>query len=79
MPAAWESHGYLAGAEANVIGGAGGDNMFVYSYAHESGLTGTVSYVNAADAVTDVSSTSYGIEYTGMEGLTVGYATKTLR
>ena len=76
MPAAWEEPwDILAGAEANLIGGAGGDNMFVYSYAHESGLTGTVSYVNAADAVTDVSSTSYGVEYTGMEGLTLGYAT----
>jgi len=75
MPAAWEEPwDILVGAEANLIGGAGGDNMFVYSYSHESGLTGTVSYVNAADAVTDVSSTSYGIEYTGMEGLTVGYA-----
>ena len=75
MPAAWEEPwDILVGAEANLIGGAGGDNMFVYSYAHDSGVTGTVSYVNAADAVTDVSSTSYGIEYTGMEGLTVGYA-----
>ena len=75
MPAAWEEPwDILVGAEANLIGGAGGDNMFVYSYAHESGVTGTVSYVNAADAVTDVSSTSYGIEYTGMEGLTIGYA-----
>ena len=75
MPAAWEEPwDILVGAEANLIGGAGGDNMFVYSYSHESGITGTVSYVNAADAVTDVSSTSYGIEYTGMEGLTVGYA-----
>ena len=64
----------VTGAEAHVIGGAGGNNMFSYSYAHESGVTGTVTYVNAADAVTDVSSTSYGIEYTGMEGLTVGYA-----
>ena len=64
----------VTGAEAHVIGGAGGNNMFAYSYSHESGVTGTVTYVNAADAVTDVSSTSYGIEYTGMEGLTVGYA-----
>ena len=56
------------------VGGAGGNNMFAYSYAHESGLTGTVTYVNAADAVTDVSSTSYGLEFTGMEGLTIGYA-----
>ena len=75
MPAAWEEPwDILVGAEANLIGGAGGNNMFVYSYAHDSGVTGTISYVNAADAVTDVSSTSYGIEYTGMEGLTVGYA-----
>ena len=64
----------VTGAEAEVVGGAGGDNMFAYSYAHESGLTGTVTYVNADDDVTDVSSTSYGIEFTGMEGLTVGYA-----
>ena len=75
MPAAWEEPwDILPNAETNLIGGAGGDNMFVYSYAHDSGFTGTVSYVNAADAVTDVSSTSYGIEYTGMEGLTIGYA-----
>ncbi len=64
----------VTGAEAEVVGGAGGNNMFAYTYAHESGLTGTVTYVNAADAVTDVSSTSYGLEFTGMEGLTVGYA-----
>ena len=64
----------VTGSDAEVVGGAGGNNMFAYTYAHESGLTGTVTYVNAADAVTDVSSTSYGIEFTGMEGLTVGYA-----
>ena len=75
MPTAYEEPwDVVTGAEAHVIGGAGGDNMFAYSYSHESGVTGTVTYVNAADAVTDVSSTSYGIEYTGMEGLTVGYA-----
>ena len=75
MPTAYEEPwDVVTGAEAHVIGGAGGDNMFAYSYSHESGITGTVTYVNAADAVTDVSSTSYGIEYTGMEGLTIGYA-----
>ena len=75
MPAAWEEPwDILPSAETNLIGGAGGDNMFVYSYAHDSGITGTVSYVNAANAVTDVSSTSYGVEFTGMEGLTLGYA-----
>ena len=75
MPAAAEEPwDILPNAETDVIGGAGGNNMFVYSYAHESGVTGTISYVNAADAVTDVSSTSYGVEFTGMEGLTLGYA-----
>ena len=75
MPTAWEEPwDILPGSEADLVGGAGGDNMFAYSYSHDSGVTGTVTYVNAADAVTDVSSTSYGIEFTGMEGLTVGYA-----
>ena len=75
MPTAWEEPwDILPSSETNLIGGAGGDNMFAYSYSHDSGITGTVTYVNAADAVTDVSSTSYGVEYTGMEGLTVGYA-----
>ena len=37
----------ITGAEAHVVGGAGGNNMFAYSYAHESGVTGTVTYVNA--------------------------------
>ena len=44
MPAAWEEPwDILVGAEANVIGGAGGDNMFVYSYSHDSGA---VSYTH---------------------------------
>ena len=41
--------------------------------AHESGLNLTASYINAADAVTDVSYSDYGVTYTGMEGLTIGY------
>ena len=79
MPAAWEEPwDILVGAEANVIGGAGGNNMFSY-HTHMIWCNWNYSHANAADAVTDVSSTSYGIEYTGMEGLTIGYAHKTLR
>jgi len=35
----------------------------------------TLSYINAADTITDVSYSDYGVTYTGMEGLTVGYGT----
>ena len=47
--------------------------MFTYKYSHESGLNLTVSYINASDAVTDVSYSDAGITYTGMDGLTLGY------
>ena len=39
--------------------------MFTYKYSHESGLNLTVSYINASDAVTDVSYSDAGITYTG--------------
>ena len=41
--------------------------------AHDSGLNLNLYYVNASDAGTDVSYTDYGVTYTGMEGLTLGY------
>ena len=63
----------LAGADANVVNGFAGDNMFTYNYSHDTGLNLTLSYINASDAVTDVSYSDYGITYTGMDGLTVGY------
>ena len=63
----------IAGADAGVINGFSGNNMFTYKYSHESGLNFTVGYINASDAVTDVSYNDYGITYTGMNGLTVGY------
>ena len=40
---------------------------------HEFGINLTVSYINASDAVTDVSYSDAGITYTGMDGLTLGY------
>ena len=75
MPTAYqEPWDVVTGAETTLIGGGGGDNMFSYTYSHDSGLTANITYVNAADAVTDVSNTEYGIEYTGVDGLTIGYA-----
>ncbi len=63
----------ITGADTGVINGFSGDQTWKYVYAHESGLNLTLSYINAADAITDVSYSDFGVTYTGMEGLTVGY------
>ena len=63
----------VTGAEAQVVNGHGGNNMFTYKYSHESGLNLTVGYLNADDANSDVSYTDVGVTYTGVDGLTVGY------
>ena len=74
MPTAHEEPwDIVTSAETQLINGHSGNNMFNYKYSHESGLNLTVGYLNAADAVTDVSYTDYGVTYTGMEGLTLGY------
>ena len=74
MPTAHEEPwDVVTSAETQLINGHSGNNMFNYKYSHESGLNLTVGYLNAADAVTDVSYTDYGVTYTGMEGLTLGY------
>ncbi len=74
MPTAHEEPwDIVTSAETQLIGGHSGNNMFTYKYSHDSGLNLTVGYLNAADAVTDVSYTDYGVTYTGMEGLTLGY------
>jgi len=63
----------ITGGDTGVINGFSGDQTWKYVYAHESGLNLTLSYINAADAITDVSYSDFGVTYTGMEGLTVGY------
>ena len=74
MPtAAEEPWDVITGADTGVINGFSGDQSWKYVYSHESGLNLTLTYINAADAITDVSYSDYGITYTGMEGLTVGY------
>ena len=59
----------------NSIGSASSNNMFHYSSADLiDGFSVKASYV-PADGTTQVeSSTDFAIEYSGMEGLTVGYA-----
>ena len=75
MPTAYEEPwDIVTNAESQVIDGHSGNNMFTYSYSHDSGVTLTAAYLNASAAVSDVSYSDFGIEYTGMEGLTVGYA-----
>ena len=64
----------ISGADAGVINGFSGDNMFTYKYSHDSGVSLTLAYINASDAVTDVSYSDIGLEYTGVDGLTIGYA-----
>ena len=63
----------VTGADTGVVNGFSGNNMYTYKYSHESGLNLTIGYINASNAVTDVSYTDYGITYTGMDGLTIGY------
>ena len=65
----------ITGADTGVINGFSGNQSWKYVYAHESGLNLTMTYINAADAITDVSYSDFGVTYTGMEGLTVGYGT----
>jgi len=63
----------VSGADAGIINGFSGNNMFTYKYSHDAGLNLTLSYINASDAVTDVSYSDAGVTYTGMPGLTIGY------
>ena len=78
MPAANEEswHG-LTGAAAGtgpiMAAGANGD-MFRYSVNIMDGLDVYASYSPSDAAVAVESSSSYGLQYTGVEGLTVGYA-----
>jgi len=63
----------ITGADTGRVNGFDGDQSWKYVYSHETGLNLTLTYINAADTITDVSYSDYGVTYTGMEGLTVGY------
>jgi len=75
MPTAHEEPwDIVTGAEAQLIGGHAGNNMFTYKYSHDSGINLTVGYLQSAGGVSAKSYTDFGVTYTGMEGLTIGYA-----
>jgi len=63
----------VTGADASIIGGHSGNDSFNYNFSHDSGFSLTAAYVQADDAVTDVSYSDFAVAYTGVEGLTVGY------
>jgi outer membrane protein OmpU len=71
-----ESWDAVAGADTGtLVGGSSGDNMFTYTSPSLSGATITMAYLNASDAVTDVSYTDFAIAYSPemVDGLTVGF------
>ena len=64
----------VTGATA-AIGGTGGNNMFHYSNSSlMDGVTIMASYTPSNGATEVESSEDYGIEYTGIDGLTIGAA-----
>jgi len=64
----------VTGADAGIINGHSGENMFTYTYNHDSGFTVVAAYLNASDAQSDVSYSDFAVEYTGVDGLRIGYA-----
>ena len=79
MPAAYEEPwAVVTGASAAVVNGDAENNMFKYSYSHESGVSVALAYHNAAAATSVESYSDYAISYTGVEGLTIGYAAGTV-
>ena len=71
-----ESWDAVTGADTGtLVGGSSGNNMFTYTSPSLSGATITMAYLNASDAVTDVSYTDFAIAYSPemVDGLTVGY------
>ena len=70
-----ESWDDVTGADTNVPGGTGGENMFHYSNGSlMDGLTVSASYTPSNGATEVESSSDYGIKFTGIDGLTIGAA-----
>ena len=72
-----ESWDIITGADTQIINGVTGANMFKYTSPSVGGATFAMAYLNASDAVTDVSYVDWSIVVSPemVEGLTVGYAT----
>ena len=79
MPAAYEEPwAVVTGAAAAVVNGDAEEDMFTYTYNHESGVTVAIAYHNAEAANSVESYTDYAVEYTGIDGLRIGYAAGTV-
>ena len=79
MPAAYEEPwAVVTGASAAVVNGDAENNMFKYSYSHESGLAFALAYHNAAAATSVESYKDFSLVYSGVDGLEVGYGAGTV-
>ena len=79
MPAAYEEPwAVVTGAAAAVVNGDAEENMFSYSYAHDSGVSVALAYHNAEAGQSVESYMDYAVEYNGVEGLRIGYAEGTV-
>jgi len=70
-----ESWDIVTGAGTNMVNGLSGNNMFTYKSESIGGATFTVAYLNASDAITDVSYMDMAVEVKPemVDGLTLGY------
>ena len=74
-PTAYEESWDVVSSASAIPGGTGGDNMFHYSNSSlMDGVKVSASYTPSAGAGQVEISADYGIEYTGIDGLTLGYA-----
>jgi outer membrane protein OmpU len=67
----------VTNADDDIINGNTQEDMFTYTYSHDSGFTFVAAYINAQGTESDVSYTDFAIEYTGIDGLRLGYAAGT--
>jgi outer membrane protein OmpU len=76
MPAANEEtwHSAAAGSSSVLIAAGAGNDMFRYSVELMDGLTVLAGYMPSDGATSVEGSTSYGVQYTGIDGLEVGIA-----
>ena len=74
-PNAYEESWDVVTGAATPPGGVAGNNMFTYKSPALGGATVTVAYLNASDAITDVSYMDFAIVATPsmVDGLTVGF------
>ena len=74
MPTAYEEPwDIVTGSDAGIINGVSGENMFNYKYSHDSGVMLQAAYLPSSSTMAE-SYTDFAVEYTGVDGLRVGFA-----